>query len=309
VFGSELAPVHAKNQGIAAKKIPTGLSLDNWIGEEWPESEKEDDDMENVSDADPNDWFPTEQTKKLSPEDKKELENKREQRKRQREGDPFLLQGDGTHETRAEDLGEDHGPTSEEISKIPVKVDDGTLGVHVEKKGILPAKSSKKSKKRYAVKKGPKLTKDDVSENEEKVIVDESDPLAEMIDWNKPLDEEMPHLERYRQDDTNLQSVKEALALEQKFIDQEALAEKNAQEMSKGKKKSQRKRKRKREREKEKEKTKEKVKARKKAKRTPTIQHRKISQKQLQKQLKRQRKNHQKNHKKMGSQKQIAPKR
>jgi len=90
--------------------------------------------MENVSDADPNDWFPTEQTKKLSPEDKKELENKREQRKRQREGDPFLLQGDGTHETRAEDLGEDHGPTSEEISKIPVKVDDGTLGVHVEKK-------------------------------------------------------------------------------------------------------------------------------------------------------------------------------
>ncbi|ETO29899.1 delta adaptin, partial [Reticulomyxa filosa] len=42
VFSSELAPVHAKNQAIAAKKIPAGLSLDDWMGEPWPESEKED---------------------------------------------------------------------------------------------------------------------------------------------------------------------------------------------------------------------------------------------------------------------------
>jgi len=230
VFSSELAPVHAKNQGIAAKKIPSGLSLDDWIGEQWPESESEDEDMENISDVDPNDWFPAEPTKKLSPEEKEEMKQKREQRKRQREGDPFMLQDSSTNnDTRDDDLGEDHRPTTEEINKIPIEVDNKTtLGVRVSK-GILPAKS-KRSKVVYSVKRGPKLTS---VETEEKQPVNVHDPLTEVIDWNKPMEEEMPHLQPYKRDDTNLQSIKDAIV--KKYTEQ-AMAEQNTQGMKKGKK-------------------------------------------------------------------------
>jgi len=61
------------------------------------------------------------------------------------------------------------------------------------------------------VNRGPKIAKKNQKETEEKQPSIIIDPLAENIDWGKPMDEEMPHLHPYKRDDSNLQSVKDAI--------------------------------------------------------------------------------------------------
>ncbi|ETO22439.1 hypothetical protein RFI_14762, partial [Reticulomyxa filosa] len=192
VFSSELSPVHPKNQAIAAKKIPSGLSLEDWMGEPWPESEKEEeeeeDDMENLSDADQKDWFPTET--KESPK-KKLLPN-----------DPFMLQEDGQEDNEnKEEERDDQRSKKEETNHT----DDGALGSEAkrEQRGILPEKSKRSKIGRYSVKKGPKLSKHDIDETKERQPL-YIDPLEEAIDWNKPINEVMPHLQPYKQKEEDI---------------------------------------------------------------------------------------------------------
>ncbi|ETO30125.1 hypothetical protein RFI_06994, partial [Reticulomyxa filosa] len=149
--------------------------------------------------ADPGDW--TDGPQKLPKEDEEKIKKGREQRKKKRQHDPFMLPSDDENHDN-QDGGDDHKPTTEEINKIPVKVDDGTLGadVRVERMGILPVKTGKRPKIPRVVKKGPKVLKDESEEIKEKQNApDENDPLAMAIDWDKPIDESMPHLQPYKQ--------------------------------------------------------------------------------------------------------------
>jgi len=188
--------------------------------------------MENISDADPDDWFPTEQ-KKLTKEEKEELREKREQRKRQKQKDPFMLQEEGheSHDSK-EEAGEDNKTGGEESGKSFLGLDgaSGNDENREKKKGILPVKSPKRAKiPKYSVKKGPKVAKGGVVEDvkEEKVVDD--DPLSINIDWDKPIDEAIPHLQPYKRNEDNLKSIQDAIV--KKYTDAE-----NAETAEKGKK-------------------------------------------------------------------------
>jgi len=104
----------------------------------------------------------------------------------------------------------------------------------LEKQRILPIKSKKSKTKKYSVQKGPKLSKHNSTEDTGITQPTVFDPLAEKIDWDRPVENDIPHLLPYKRDDSNLKSVQEALV--KKFTEEQKISEQNTKEVKKGRK-------------------------------------------------------------------------
>merc|ERR1712129_426146 len=58
LFSSELMPLHPNSQQVIADKVPTGLSLDDWIGEPFPDDSSDDDSiLSDIEHQNIEDWY------------------------------------------------------------------------------------------------------------------------------------------------------------------------------------------------------------------------------------------------------------
>jgi len=138
--------------------------------------------------------------------------------------------GQENNETKDETGDDQRATNTEETNKTPGKSE----GKPLEKQRILPIKSKKSKTKKYSVQKGPKLSKHNSTEDTGITQPTVFDPLAEKIDWDRPVENDIPHLLPYKRDDSNLKSVQEALV--KKFTEEQKISEQNTKEVKKGRK-------------------------------------------------------------------------
>jgi len=214
MFNVELIPVHPSSQEVIAKKIPAGLDLDKWIGDPWPESEKSDDeDMTNVSDADPDDWFPDDTTpskkREYTTKQKEDMNKASQVRKERAKMCPFMLPTDGNEENNESNNNEDNNndkdnkkaTTGKDKDKDETKdknkrTSNKTDILQVE---LCPQKNKKKKTSSYTVRKlefVPGLVEE--PKNDKKKIIDnDDDELAKDMDFTKPTDDQFPIVRPY----------------------------------------------------------------------------------------------------------------
>merc|ERR1712048_1540311 len=103
LFSSELMPLHPNSQQVIADKVPNGLSLDDWIGEPFPDDSSDDDSLlSDIETQNVDDWYSdgqkdeiwtessTKGKKKLTAKQKAALERQSNARKARQTGPWYI---------------------------------------------------------------------------------------------------------------------------------------------------------------------------------------------------------------------------